>query len=203
MAGSPRIAIEFLRRAAGLPRITIEFLRRAAGSPRIAYPGRPGTARQQALAGLPATDIVGGVQPLQHATVAHRFPRRNLEWLGAQTSARTRPDGKGAGALGQRAQPPTLPIEHLDLADVTVGVRVELYLRLAGPAAFRHVDHAGRAPDAERGGRRRNLHVPGFCDQTSNKGRRADSDIERRRVVIAALLIDERVDDDASCSRTG
>ena len=73
-----------------------------------------------------------GVQPLQHAAVARRLLRRNLVRHGRYSPAGTRTQRKGARALRQRAKPAALPVEHLDLPDMAVGIRIKLYRRRGG-----------------------------------------------------------------------
>jgi hypothetical protein len=178
-------------------RIAIELSSHAARLPRIARSQPAWPARPQALVGHPAADIVGGEQPLEYSAVARCFLRRNLERLRAQASARARPDDESAGALRERTKPPALPIEHLDLADMAVSVRIKLDPRLARATAFRHVDHAGRTANTERGARRGDFHVAGLGDQARDEGSRADHELERGGVGAAAFLIDEFIDDDA------
>ena len=157
----------------------------------------PPAARAKPLDGYLPPDPVRNKQPLQHAAVAGRFLRRNLKRHGLKPPAWAGPDGKGAGALGQTAEPPALPAEHLDLADVSVGVRIKLDPRLAGAASRRHIDHAGGAANTEGRGRRRDLHVAGLGHQARHEGGGAQRDIERGGVGVAAFLIDEFADDDA------
>ena len=121
------------------------------------------TARPQSLDGHAAADRVGGAQALQDAAVARRFVRRDLKGHGAHAAARLARDGEGAGALGQRAKPAALPVKHLDLTDMAVGIRIELDLgfgRTGSCTAGRHFDHPGRAANAERRGRRGDLQSP-------------------------------------------
>ena len=66
----------------------------------------------------------------------------------------------------------------------------------AGAAVFRHLDEAGGAANAERRGRRRDLHVAGLGDGGGGEGHSALDDVEDAGVVLAAVLIDVGVDGD-------
>ena len=136
-------------------------------------------------------------QPLQHAAVAGRFLRRNLKRHGLQSAAGAGPEGKGAGAFSQSAEAPALPVEHLDPADIPVGVRIKLDPGLGRAACRRHIDHAGSAANTERRGRRRDLHVAGLGHQARHEGGGAERDVERGGIGFAAFLINEFTDDDA------
>ena len=65
------------------------------------------------------------------------------------------------------------------------------------PPAVRHIDNAGSAANAERRGRRRDLHIAGLGHLARHEGNRATRDVEQGGIGVAALLIDKFVDDDA------
>ena len=141
------------------------------------------------------------IEPLQHAAVAGRLLRRNLIRHRGEAAAGARAERKGTHALCQRTEPAALAVEHFDLTDVTVGIRVEFYGRRRGPAALRHLDNAGGAANPERCLRRGDLHVAGFGNETGNESRGAERYIEGGGVGIAAFLIDELIDGDPGIGR--
>ena len=95
-----------------------------------------------------------------------------------------------------------MPVEHFDLSDMTVRIRIELYRRRGGgPAALRHFDDAGGAANSKRRLRCRDLHIAGLGDEAGDESRGAERDIKGGGVGIAAFLIDELVDDDAGIRR--
>ena len=141
------------------------------------------------------SDVVRGEQPLHHAAVARHLLRRDLDRHRGEPTAHTRPEREGAGALGEGAESRALPVEHLDASDAVVAIRIELDPRLghAAGAAVRHLDHAGRAADAERGGRRGKFHVAGLGRLACHESDRAAHHVEQRGVGLASLLVDELV----------
>ena len=162
------------------------------------------TAGPQSFGGHALADRVAGAQALQHATVARHFARRNLKRQGAHAAPRRAADGESAGAPVQRAEAAALAVEDLDLADMAVGIGIELDLGFggrSGPAARRHFDHTGRTANAERGTRGTDLHVAGFGHKARHEGGRSDRDIEACGIAGAALLINEGIDDDARIGR--
>ena len=192
-----------MRRAA-LVLVAIERLLLVARRPLVwTLPVR--TARAQSLDGHAAADRMSGAQALQDAAVARGFARRNLKGHGAHAAARLARQSEGAGALGQRAQPAALAVEHFDLADMAIGIRVELDPGLGradgSRAAGRDFDHAGRAANAERGAWGGDFHVPGLGNEARDKRRRTDREVEGRGIASAACLINERVHHDARISR--
>ena len=90
--------------------------------------------------------------------------------------------------------------EQLDAPDPAVLVGVELDRDLAGRAgrrAFGHLDDAAGAANAQGRGRRLDLHVAGLGHLMRGEGDRAAGDLEQRRIVLAAVLVDELVHGDA------
>src|SRR5262249_21590978 len=100
---------------------------------------------------------------------------------------------------GERAKPHPLLIEHFNLADASIGVRVKLDLRLAGAAraCLRNLDNSRCAADAEHRALRRNLHVTVLGHKVCDESDSAACDLEQGSVRLSALLIDEVVHDDA------
>ena len=163
---------------ATLPLISVEGLLLAARRP-VVWSRPVRTADTQPLDGHAAADCVADTQPLQHAAVARRLARRNLKGHGADAPTGAARNSKGAGAPRQRAEPAALAVKDLDLSDMAVGIRIELdprFGRTRGPRAafFRHIDHAGRAADAERRTRRGDFHIAGLGDEAGDKGGGAD-----------------------------
>jgi len=101
--------------------------------------------------------------------------------------------------LRQEAEPRTGAVVDLDPSDPAVGVGIEFdgdIVGVVGGGALRHFDEAGGAANAEGCGRRRDLHVAGFCDRRRDKGHGALGDVERAGILLAAVFIHERVDGD-------
>src|SRR5262249_36526307 len=137
------------------------------------------------------------------ALVARRLLRRNRNRHGGEAraarAARAGTDGKSARTLCQRAEPPALAIVDLDPSDPAVGIGIELDVDIVGGRgrrALRHFDQTGGAANAERGGRRVDLHVAGFRYRCGDEGDGALADVEDAGVLAAAFLVDEIVDGD-------
>jgi len=75
---------------------------------------RGASAQLSPLHGLAPPDSVRGEQSLHHTAVARRLLRRNAKWHCGEAAAGAGPDGEGACALRQRAEPSALPVEHID-----------------------------------------------------------------------------------------
>ena len=118
-------------------------------------------------------------------------------------TAETRPPptagahAEAAGALREETEPRAGAVVDLDASDMAVGVGIKLDVVLARRAAvFRHLDEAAGAANAERRGRRRDLHVAGLGDGGGDEGRGALGDVEHAGIVLAAVFIDVGVDGD-------
>jgi hypothetical protein len=80
--------------------------------------------RAQALGSHALADGMARAQALQDAAVARRFAGRYLKRHCTHPAARLARQREGACTLRQRAEPATLPIEDLDLADMAVGIGI-------------------------------------------------------------------------------
>ena len=126
--------------------------------------------------------------------VALGFLPGNLQRRSAEAAAGAGPDRKAGGAARQNAELRAVAAKHFDAADPAVGVGIELYGDLAaGGAALGHLDQTGGAANAQRRGRRIDLHIAGMGDLGGDEGRGAAHDVEYGGIVGAALLIDEFV----------
>jgi len=146
-----------------------------------------------------AADALRGVNLTHKTLVAQRLPRRNHKRQRGKAPAGAGPDRKTAGALRQKTEPRAGAIIDLDPADPAVRIGIELdrdIVRIARGRAFRYLDKAGGAANAERRGRRRYFQVAGLGDGGGNEGYRALGDIEQRGVLLAAVFIDKIVDRD-------
>src|SRR5882757_4392777 len=100
---------------------------------------------------------------------------------------------------GHRGEACACAIVDLDAADPAVGIRIKLdrdVVRSCGGSTRRHLDEARRAADAEGCGRRGDFHVTGLCNRSRHKGHGALGDVEHAGILLAAVLIHERVDGD-------
>ena len=151
-----------------------------------------------------AAEILRGVN-LAHKTLVARdlLRRKRQRYCREARAAGARADGKTARALRQRAEPYAAAIVDLDPADpaVSVGIKFDRDVAGCGGGAFRDLDQAGGAADAERCGRRRNPHVACLGHRRGDEGNRALGDVEQRAVLFAALLVDVAVDRDLGAGR--
>src|SRR5262249_15362582 len=122
--------------------------------------------------------------------VARGLLRRNRERHGSEPPDRAGADRKAGRCARQRSKLGAAGAEHLDASDRAVSVRIELDRHVAA-ATGRHVHETGRATDAERGGRRRDLHVAGLSDEARHERSRAAHHVEQRRVLDTALFEQE------------
>ena len=138
---------------------------------------------------------------LAHKTLValHHLRRNHQRHRGNAGTADAGPDGEAAGALGEKSKPRTGAVVDLDAADLAVGVGIQLdrdIVRIVGGGADRHFDQAGGAANAQRRGRRVDLHVAGLGDGGRDKGRGTLGDVEDAGVALAAVFIDVAVDGD-------
>src|SRR6185312_339230 len=147
-----------------------------------------------------ASEILRRVELPHKALVTQYHRLRDRQWhRGEAYAARAGPDREAARALRQKAEPRAGAVVDLDSADPAVGIGIELdrdVVRIVGGGAFRHLDQARGAAYAQRRGRRRDLHVPGFGNRCGDESRGALRDVEDRRVALAAVFIDVIVDGD-------
>ena len=136
---------------------------------------------------------------LAHKTLValHHLRRNEQRHRGNAPAADAEAHAEAAGALRKEAEPRARAVVDLDAADMAVGVGIKLDVVLARRAAvFRHLDEAARAANAERRGRRRDLHVAGLGDGSSDESGGALGDVEYAGIVLAAVFIDVGVDGD-------
>jgi hypothetical protein len=98
--------------------------------------------------------------------------RGNRKPHGGEPAAGAAAEFERARASRQRAEPVALPVEHLDLPDMAIGIRIKFDLGFARRGVLRHIDDAGGAADAEIGGRRRDRRRRGLisCKLSSLPG---------------------------------
>ncbi len=147
-----------------------------------------------------ASEILCRVELPHKALVPQNHRLRNHQrHRGEAGAARAGPNGEAARALRQKPEPRAGAVIDLDLADPAIGIGIELdrdVVRIVGGGAFRHFDQTGGAANAQRCGRRRDLHVAALCHGGGDESRGTPGDVEDRRVALAAILIDVIVDGD-------
>jgi hypothetical protein len=104
------------------------LLARTAGPPGLVGPLPVALARLPTLDRLPLPGRVRSRKPLQHAAVAQRFLRRDLERDRRETAAGSGAERKCARPLRKNAEPRALPVEHFDPPHMAVSIGVELIL---------------------------------------------------------------------------
>ena len=100
-----------------------------------------------------AADALRGVDLAHDALIAQRLLRRDHQRHRGEASHGAGPDGKAAGALGEKTKPRAVAAVDLDPPDPAVGVGIKLDRDVAGVGggrALRHLDQAGGAANAER-----------------------------------------------------
>src|SRR5581483_3710438 len=146
-----------------------------------------------------AADKLGREGLARERAIALGFLRGNLQRHGGEPLRRARctgPHRKSGGAAVEHAELTAVAPEDFDPADPADGVRIELDRYAAGGigrAGSRHLDNTRGAANAERRRRRFDLHVAAVGDLGGDERDGAEQNIERRRVAVAAFLVDEIV----------
>jgi len=101
--------------------------------------------------------------------IARGLLRRNRERHRGEPSGRARADRIAGRCARQRSELGAAGAEHLDASDRAIGVRIKFDRHVAAAATGWNFNQTGRPTDAERGGRRRNLHVAGLSDKARHE----------------------------------